>query len=136
SFSSDLGGMRIQGQAATGSIDASFLAAAVGNSATEKMRISGKGNVGIGTISPTAKRDVKGTVKAADASLCQPSMGYYEVRCFGAKADGVADDTASIQAAIDAAQAAGRGVVQFPPGTYTYCISRRNLRGGMHLRVR
>lgn len=37
---------------------------------------------------------------------------------FGAAGDGVADDTAEIQAAIDAVEAAGGGLVFFPRGTY------------------
>ena len=37
---------------------------------------------------------------------------------FGAAGDGVADDTAEIQAAIDAAEAAGGGVVYLPAGQY------------------
>ncbi len=37
---------------------------------------------------------------------------------YGAAGDGVADDTAEIQAAIDAVEAAGGGVVYFPRGTY------------------
>lgn len=37
---------------------------------------------------------------------------------YGAEGDGVVDDTAAINAAIDAAAAAGGGVVFFPEGTY------------------
>lgn len=37
---------------------------------------------------------------------------------FGAVGDGVTDDTAAIQAAIDAVSAAGGGAIFFPPGTY------------------
>jgi parallel beta-helix repeat protein len=41
-----------------------------------------------------------------------------DVRVWGARADGVTDDTAAIQAAIDACNTAGGGVVFLPPGTY------------------
>lgn len=41
----------------------------------------------------------------------------FNVKDYGAVGDGSADDTAEIQAAIDAAEAAG-GRVLFPPGTY------------------
>ncbi len=46
--------------------------------------------------------------------------GTYDVRQspYGAKGDGVTDDTAAIQAAINACQASGGGVVYFPEGTY------------------
>lgn len=53
-FSSDLGGMRIQRQtsaATMGDIDTIFLAATKGSSASEKMRITGRGEVIIGTSS-------------------------------------------------------------------------------------
>ena len=40
------------------------------------------------------------------------------VKDFGAAGDGVTDDTAAIQAAIDAVKAAGGGVVYFPAGRY------------------
>lgn len=41
-----------------------------------------------------------------------------DVRAYGATGDGVTDDTAAIQATIDAAYTAGGGVVFFPAGTY------------------
>lgn len=37
---------------------------------------------------------------------------------YGAKGDGATDDSAAIQSAITAANAAGGGIVWFPPGTY------------------
>lgn len=40
------------------------------------------------------------------------------VNDFGAVGDGITDDTAAIQAAINAAQAVGQGCVYFPAGTY------------------
>jgi hypothetical protein len=43
---------------------------------------------------------------------------YENVQAYGAIGDGVVNDTAAIQACIDACSAAGGGVVYLPPGTY------------------
>jgi len=43
----------------------------------------------------------------------------YDVRTFGATGDGKTLDTAAINKAIDAAAAAGGGVVRLPAGTHT-----------------
>lgn len=60
-----------------------------------------------------------GTVSATNPHGISPyDIGLlYDVKAFGALGNGSADDTAEIQAAIDAAGVAG-GVVYFPPGTY------------------
>ncbi len=44
--------------------------------------------------------------------------GIFDVQKFGAKGDGNAVDTSAINAAIEAAAAAGGGTVRFPAGTY------------------
>src|SRR4051812_27410793 len=50
------------------------------------------------------------------ASLDEASM--YNVKNYGATGGGTTNDTSAIQAAIDAAGAAGGGVVYIPTGTY------------------
>ena len=49
------------------------------------------------------------------------SNGYASVLSFGAKGDGATDDTAAIQAALDAAAASGGAAVFFPD--LTFCVS-------------
>ena len=59
--------------------------------------------------------------KAIDAAVLKASgatAGGFSVKAFGAKGDDTANDSPAIQAALDAAKAAGGGVVYFPPGTY------------------
>src|SRR2546426_5664568 len=46
------------------------------------------------------------------------AAGFTDVRTHGAKGDGVADDHAAIQSAIEAVRAGGGGVVWFPRGRY------------------
>lgn len=46
------------------------------------------------------------------------TTSYYDVTEYGARGDYVADDTLAIQAAINAAEADGKGAVFFPTGTY------------------
>lgn len=48
----------------------------------------------------------------------QPVGSFFNVRTFGAFGDGTTLDTAAIEQAITAANAAGGGTVIFPPGIY------------------
>src|SRR5205814_7400833 len=51
------------------------------------------------------------------ATSASADRGWFNVRRFGAKGNGVSKDTATIQKAIDAAGKQG-GCVYFPPGRY------------------
>lgn len=53
--------------------------------------------------------------QAAESKCC---ITVFCVTDFGAVGDGITDDTESIQAAVDAAAAAGGGIVQVPAGTF------------------
>lgn len=75
---------------------------------------------GTGAVARTVQTKLRETVSVKD---------------FGATGDGVADDTAEIQAAIDAVGAAGGGVVYLPNGTYlvsaalTVTVAKTTIRG-------
>lgn len=64
--------------------------------------------------------DFSGDADFTDAGVQFSGFGIFNVQHsdYGAAGDGVADDMAEIQAAIDAAEAAGGGIVYLPPGTY------------------
>lgn len=54
-----------------------------------------------------------------DDSWVKYGLGWYNVLDFEAQGDGFIDDTEAIQAALDAADADGGGVVYLPTGTYS-----------------
>ena len=53
-----------------------------------------------------------------EAGVVAALAGQFNVKDYGAVADGSTNDSVAIQLAIDAAAAATRGVVMFPPGIY------------------
>ncbi|HYC70162.1 MAG TPA: glycoside hydrolase family 28 protein [Opitutaceae bacterium] len=59
--------------------------------------------------------------------------GRFDVRDFGAAGDGTALDTAAVNRAIDAAAAAGGGIVEFPAGEYLCHSIRLRSRVTLHL---
>jgi hypothetical protein len=67
----------------------------------------------------TTARPATTTTTAAPAPA-----GTYNVANYGAKGDGVTDDAAAIQAAVNAASAAGGGTVYLPAGTYRLYAAR------------
>ncbi|MEN3307107.1 MAG: hypothetical protein V7603_3309, partial [Micromonosporaceae bacterium] len=87
---------------------------------------TGAGAVVVGAVAVGAIAHQDGTVNAG-----QPGETVFNVRDFGAVGDAKADDTASIQHAIDKARGGG-GVVLLPPGTYL--TGRLTLYSRVHLR--
>src|SRR5207247_8599000 len=76
--------------------------------------------IGTDTTVPGKKLEVTGTARL---SLEDRGGQVYNVRAYGAVGDGVTNDRRAIQSAIDAAEAAGFGIVYFPPGTYMVSTS-------------
>lgn len=72
-------------------------------------------------INPTGNSGVGRWLRSVDGGL--------RLKWFGAKGDGVSDDTAKIQAAIDAAEASGGGTVYVPCGTYNISTGLRMRKG-------
>lgn len=90
------------------------------------------GKVKIGTDGGTAG----GMLGAAFAdSLARQGLKFYNVVGYGADITGVADSKAAIQAAIDAADAAGGGTVYFPDGTYLLDAVTTNVNGYLRNRM-
>lgn len=67
----------------------------------------------------TEAENVQDAVSDLDAAIAAIRPTSFDVRTYGAIGDGETDDTAAIQAAIDACATAGGGVVVIPPGTYS-----------------
>jgi polygalacturonase len=70
---------------------------------------------------------------ASSQQTAAASQGLYDVRKYGATGDGKTLDTDAVNHAIEAASAAGGGMVVFPPGTYL-CFSI-HLKSQVHLHL-
>jgi hypothetical protein len=84
-----------------------------GNSTTTGNAYFG-GSVGIGTTTPAYQLDVNGVARG---QIYDQGGAVYNVKSFGAKGDGSADDTAAFVAAF-AALGSGKGTIFVPAGDY------------------
>src|SRR6266851_3158372 len=91
--------------------------------------VSGSSEV-ISLTTPTRNLSAQ-TASAGAEELSGTGNPWLNVRTFGAQGDGLADDTAAIQKAIDEAKARKGSVVFFPSGIYV--ISQVILRQGISL---
>jgi polygalacturonase len=87
---------------------------------------------------PRARPALLGAAMAAlllvPALVAQPTApGTFDVRSFGARGDGAANDTAAINRAIDAAQGGGGGTVEFSAGDYVSGSIRMRSNVALHL---
>ena len=71
----------------------------------------------LGLVAPRAIAEPARAPAAAHAAVAL-AAGTFNVRDYGAKGDGSANDTSAINSAITAANSAGGGTVEFPSGTY------------------
>ena len=70
---------------------------------------------------------------AQEPKSANSSSGMFDVRSYGATGDGKTLDTGAVNGAIEAAAAAGGGLVLFTPGTYL-CFSI-HLKSNVHLHI-
>ena len=88
------------------------------------------GSFGMAAVAVPSVSIAAATQNSAEA---QAAAGIFDVRKFGAAGDGKALDTDAVNRAIEAASAAGGGVVVFPAGSYL-CFSIR-LKSQVHLHL-
>lgn len=74
-----------------------------------------------------------GAIGAALGGAARGADGFFDVKAYGAKGDGKSLDTESINKAIDAAAAAGGGMVFFPAGNFLSFSIHLKSNVGLHL---
>lgn len=83
------------------------------------------------TVMSIAMKDMGFLIETAQANMKYLMGPVYNVRGYGARGDGMVDDTSAVMAAVNAAAANGGGIVFFPPGVYKaniFLISINNIR--------
>lgn len=70
--------------------------------------------------SAATSTNLNSPLQELDNAIENKALRVFNVKgpSYGAKGDGTTDDRVAIQAALDACNAAGGGIVYFPPGTY------------------
>jgi hypothetical protein len=84
------------------------------NGLTDGLTLAAGQNV---NITPSGQTLIISSAGVGDSTFGR-GRSWYDVTAYGARGDGITDDTAAIQAAITAAEADGSYEVQFPRGTY------------------
>jgi polygalacturonase len=78
--------------------------------------------------------DVQWVISAALGGTCRPSAPSpttFNVKNYGAQGDGATNDTAAVQAATNAAHAAGSGTVYFPSSSGCYMVTSLTFYSGL-----
>ena len=89
----------------------------------EFLKLTGAGIAGSAlgaaiTVQPAVAKSAVAKSAVAKSKIDSAAHGTRDVRAFGATGDGKTLDTPAINKAIEAAAAAGGGVVRFPAGNY------------------
>lgn len=95
----------------------------VTNNTAQTLTLKKSGQVGVALAASESVTVVSGATDVVESSSTSgggsgTDLGWFNVMDYGATGDGSTNDTAAIQAAIDAAETDGGGTVYFPVGVY------------------
>lgn len=76
---------------------------------------------------------VMGGINSGESNLVHFYTGKFDIKTFGAKGDGISDDTDAINAAIEHVHSLGGGILSFTAGTYN--IRTAHLRSNVWLHI-
>lgn len=94
---------------------------------------TGYAYTGNGSVTPSFQGFVQSGSGAVTRTWQSKAADIFSVKDFGATGNGSTDDSSAIQAAINAAGAAGGGTVYLPPGTYILGSGISWTYSGIHL---